>query len=295
MSLDHSQSKENSTKIAAIVFAGPDVFDIDGTWAELKHFDRYWIVARDVSVKTQLDELQFENVHCLSPEYPLAQGLHSCPDSIFDEISRDTDLTWLLLLEANERMGEKFRAELFEQTQKNKVLGFRFLIQRLQVGIYTKKKFGSQRERRLFNLRPHSQGNLDNNQIDQRRELLGRWTEESSRNFKNSKSKTSIDPSDEEYDWPQFEHSLIDLGHRYISDQLRSMNRQTNWVEGNSQRCQPLKWCRQSLGIFWKTYFSKKGYSEGMPGLVASTLRSFERFLSSLKAWEKGKTSTTED
>lgn len=261
--------------VAVVLQAGPDVLDVAGTLALTRGAPRVVVIARDPATREAFAARGLEHLHLHERPHPLTAAPAGCPPAILKGLAEDSRVRWGLFLDADERISELLREELGEVLRTGEApppTGLRLHVERFRGGIYTRRPLASSVEPRLVS-----------------REGLEALARGEAPVARSSDREEGEDAGARNASWPRLEASLIHLGRRYLTDELRQINRVTSLVAPSGGRARPLSWLLGAGRTFLGSYFFRGGLREGVPGFLISALLGFEHYLENLKAWEKSR------
>lgn len=173
--------------------------------------------------------------------------------TILDEFGPQT---WILSMDGDERVS----AELCEALTSlladdhEKIHAYRVPVTRFVCGAYLRYGGWASRELRIFRLAAPDQ----------------------------------VAPTEPESRPGDLDAPIVHLGHRRIDERLRWINARTDLIGGEATEPPGvLATLTVPLARFIDVYGMKRGYRDGVPGLVAAALAAFETFLRGLKRWER--------
>ncbi len=189
---------------------------------------------------------------------PAASGLARGPwpaalRTILDEFGPQT---WILSTDGDERVSAELCEALasLPADDREKIHAYRVPVTRFVCGAYLRYGGWASRELRIFRLAAPDQ----------------------------------VAPTEPESGTGDFDAPIVHLGHRRIDERLRWINARTDLIDGEATESPGvLATLTAPLARFIDIYGMKRGYRDGIPGLVAAALAAFETFLRGLKRWER--------
>ena len=94
-------------------------------------------------------------------------------------------------------------------------------------------------------------------------------------------------------EWGRLKGDILHYTYRDFTDAIAKLDRQTDlevrkWVR-EKRKVSVLSMIRKSIDRFWRAYFSKQGYKDGVVGLFLAVNSGMYQFLTFVKYWETKK------
>jgi glycosyltransferase involved in cell wall biosynthesis len=174
--------------------------------------------------------------------------------------AKETGGTWLLYLDADERITEKLKIEILKQVQNDKYAGY---------------------------------------YISRRNFYLGREWPARDKMVRLIKKDALISWSGKLHEHPQIQgiigelkEPLIHLTHRTLFEMVEKTN---DWsdieadlrIKANHPRMAAWRFIRVMVSAFWRSYIKEGGWKSGVVGWIESIYQSFSMFITYAKLWER--------